>query len=747
MASDSPAMEQSAPIGRENQLRFLVNVAVRWWAVIALSTALLSLGFGGYGLMQAKRRPAVTAQATLTLKVVPSQWMDLRDVGGPGVAEFTAQDVIDEVDKSALAVEVARALVQRDVERGGPNAALVSEQDLQAKANEIERMISFEPILKTPQIVLKVKAAGLDEARDIAEYAARVFISLSIQSMQGEKSATHAFIRQQIDLMGEKLDAVEKREWNMREAMGFRTKDQILGDMESKRQELMDADTQKTQIELKLKELEQKLREKNAQLPEALGQITDEVVKKLMSELDNLLQEQLSMSIIYQPEFPGLQDLQAEIDEKKQAILEAVGRVEASTVGGADVWAERESLRQQYTQLQLQLAELDVRGRTIRKILDSRVEELLGLSDKTRDYMQVQNEVEQLRTQFSGLIKKEIEIRNQIERGVGRVDREGQPQVAPVSGQGRGARYWVNFIIGGVAGFVIGFAFAFVYEMLDTSIRGIDDVLRYVGLEVIGTIPKMKFTRRRGHRRGVYVTLTDDEQTDACIVTQHDPKSPISEAYRALRTNFQFATIQEKPRVLMVTSAVPGEGKTTTAVNLAVTFADSGVRVLLIDTDLRRPHVHHVLKMERGRGLADVLREGVDFRGVIRPTRVENLSIISSGRVPPNPSELIGSTRMQQLMMQLRGEFDLIICDAPSIHVVTDPVLLAMHMDTVLLVVSAGYARRETIFLARKRLDAAQCPIAGVVLNGLEATRRHYYYYYYYYDDSATRRRKSWYHL
>ncbi|MCL4694641.1 MAG: CpsD/CapB family tyrosine-protein kinase, partial [Candidatus Hydrogenedentes bacterium] len=284
-------------------------------------------------------------------------------------------------------------------------------------------------------------------------------------------------------------------------------------------------------------------------------------------------------------------------------------------------------------------------------------------------------------------------------------------------------------------------------EMNDTSIRSIEDVTDYIGLDVIGTIPQMRFGKAKTQRRGDYVVMTDEGNVDACIVSQHDPKSPISEAYRTLRTTCQLATLHQKPKTVMVTSSVPAEGKTTTAVNMAVTFADSGLRVLVVDTDLRRPHVHHVLRMERGPGLADVLREGYDVHTVIRPTRVENLWIISSGRVPPNPSELIGSDRMKKLLEQLGAEFDLVICDAPSMLVVTDPVLLATEVDTVVHVVSADHARRETVMRGKKLLETARANIAGVVLNNLKATRRHYYYYYYYYDESASEKPKRWYYF
>jgi len=311
-----------------------------------------------------------------------------------------------------------------------------------------------------------------------------------------------------------------------------------------------------------------------------------------------------------------------------------------------------------------------------------------------------------------------------------------------------GTVWWANLAIGGLVGLVGAFAIAMMAELNDTSIRNIEDVTSYIQLEVIGTIPKMRFGKPRGSRtkRATYVTTVDESQIDACIVTQHDPKSPISEAYRTLRTNFQFATIQMHPKIMMVTSAVPGEGKTTTVVNMAVTFADRGMRTLIVDTDMRRPNVHRVLRMDRGPGLADVLRDGVPTAEVIRETRIDNLWMVSSGRVPPNPSELISSDRMGELLAEFRGQFDAIICDAPSVLVVTDPVLLSSNVDTCVIVVSANFARRETVQRAKKLLTTANGHIAGVVLNGLETTRRHYYYYYYYYEDGGRVQRK-WYHF
>ncbi|HOE67210.1 MAG TPA: polysaccharide biosynthesis tyrosine autokinase [Candidatus Hydrogenedentes bacterium] len=749
MVSDTPPLDQATPQGRgENQLRFLLNVGLRRWRLIFACTLTGLILFGVFGTINLEN--PLGFEASTQFRVVKSPWQDLRDIGGSPARDITAEIVVKEIENNLrpFAEKVARALVQRDIEKSRAGAALATEEDLQRRGSAVQSTLAFEPIPGKDLIALRVQGSTPEEARETAEAAARVFIDTNVQSMKDDIAATHDFVQQQLELMRKDLDAAEKKEWEMRQAMGFRTRDRIVEDMERKRQELLDASEQRTQLLAKVEEIGNTLRSKNEQLPESLGQITDDVVRQLLGELDNLLQQQLSMSIVYTSEYPGLQEIEEEIREKKRAILEAVGKLQDGPLGGSSVWEERQTLRQQYLQLQLDLTSLDIRTATTQKLLQAHVDELPALAEKNLEYRQTEQEVEQLRAQFKKLIEKEFEVRTQLQRGLGHVEWYSPVDVRQSNVAGNGLKYWITWLLGALVGLGVGFGLSIILEMLDTSIRGIEDVNDYIGLEVIGTIPEMKFTRYgRVRRRGNYVVLENDEQADACIVTLHDPKSPISEAYRALRTNFQFANIQSKARLVMVTSAVPGEGKTTTAVNLAITLADSGVKVLLIDTDLRRPHVHHVLKMERGPGLADVLREGIDFHNVVRPTRVENLTIVSSGRVPPNPSELIGSERMQRLMDQLRHEFDMIIFDAPSILVVTDPVLLASHVDMVILVVSVNNARRETILRARRLLDAAQARVAGIVLNGLEATRRHYYYYYYYYDEEATRRKKNWYHL
>ncbi|MBM3290887.1 MAG: polysaccharide biosynthesis tyrosine autokinase, partial [Candidatus Hydrogenedentes bacterium] len=530
-----------------------------------------------------------------------------------------------------------------------------------------------EPVPNSGLIRITAQADDSDEAKRMAELGSRVFIDRNRQFLSEEEEDTHRFVVAKVDGLRAELDKADNALWQFRKDMGFRTKDQVTDQMQRLMQDVINAETTHDEIVAKMANIEEQLRAKNETLPMSIGQIPDAVVANLLEELNKLQSQRIQLSVIWQPGQGELADLEAEIGEKEQAILQAMKEVDSSTGGGRSVLEDRRSLREQYLGLQLQLTSLDIQAATNRKLINELETMLPGLAEKDKEYQDLVRQTEQLRGQLNGLLDKEFQISTGLRREQGFIERQGAATSAEVP-SARQVKPWFSFVIGAFIGLVVGFILAVMFELSDTSIRSIEDVSEYLGLDVIGTIPQMRFGRARGKYRGDYVPLTDGSEVDACIVTQNYPKSPISEAYRTLRTNLQLSTLHLKPKSIMVTSAVPGEGKTTTAVNMAVTFADSGMRVLIIDTDLRRPHVHHVLKTERGPGLADVLREGYDVHSVIRPTRVDNLWIVSSGRVPPNPSELIGSDRMRKLMAQLESEFDLVICDAPSMLVVTDPV-------------------------------------------------------------------------
>jgi capsular exopolysaccharide synthesis family protein len=736
----TPAAIPPQAVQHGNQLQFVVSVLSRHRVLIFVFTILASIVGASVGLLSGQWKPAY--RGTTELVVYQSELLNVL-----GSTPSSPKKLLDLVSKQTLSEDIARAMIQRDILSNGPRIALASTKEQAKEAAATNPRLTLEAIPDSSNISISFASTSETEAQVVTEMAARVFIDSCNRMLAEEDKDRHESITQELDDLRVKLEQAENTEWEYRQQMGFRTHDEVTEEMDRMNQELIESETKRELLNAKMQEIEAEFKGNNEQLPVALGDIGEGVVQQLRTELAELSAQELSMKVDYQPEYKPLRDLQFDIEAKKEALLAAVQSANSEITGGQDAWEDRARLREQYLKLQIDLTTLDIQTKTTEKILQDKKDHLPALFAKSLDYQKYVREAEQLRRQFEKAMDDEFETRTALRRGATQIGRKTPVAVAPLPRRAS-SNVWINMLMGAAIGFIVGFCLAVMMEQFDTSIRSIEDVTEYIGLDVIGTIPRMAFGKpRRGGRRGATVTMVDEDQVDACIVTQHDPKSPISEAYRTLRTKFQFATIQKRPKTVLITSAVPGEGKTTTAVNMAVTMADSGMRVLVIDTDLRRPNVHHVLRMERGPGLADVLRQGLDINSVIRPTRIKNLWIISSGRVPPNPSELIGSERMQRVLNHLKGRFDLILCDAPSVLVVTDPVLLSTFVDSTMLVVSVNNARRETILRAKQHLDAANAYIAGVVLNGLDASRRHYYYYYYYYDEGDHRTQKRWYHI
>lgn len=219
------------------------------------------------------------------------------------------------------------------------------------------------------------------------------------------------------------------------------------------------------------------------------------------------------------------------------------------------------------------------------------------------------------------------------------------------------------------------------------------------------------------------------------IITLKNPNSPVSEAYRTLRTNIQFSSPDKKVQSILITSSGPSEGKTTTSVNLAVTMAQSGSRTILVDCDQRKPKVHKLLSISNQIGLSNLLIEEVSMDGAITHSGIENLDILSSGTRPPNPSELLVSEKMQNFIECLKDKYDYIILDTPPVIMVTDAQILSKYADGCILVVASGEIDREAVAKAKEQLEKVNAKILGVVLNKLETNRRGYYGYYYYGED------------
>ncbi|MDQ0219252.1 CpsD/CapB family tyrosine-protein kinase [Peribacillus cavernae] len=213
------------------------------------------------------------------------------------------------------------------------------------------------------------------------------------------------------------------------------------------------------------------------------------------------------------------------------------------------------------------------------------------------------------------------------------------------------------------------------------------------------------------------------------LITKLNPKSPISEQYRTIRTNIQFSSVDKDVRSILVTSSGPGEGKSTTGANLAVVFAEQGKSVLFVDADLRKPTVHYTFNITNTFGLTNVLTKQADLKDTVFQTDERNLYVLPSGPIPPNPAELLGSKAMDDLMKEILQEFDLVLFDTPPILAVTDAQILANRCDGTILVVSSGKTEIEQAAKAKELLLSVNASILGTVLNNKKVKQGQYYYY------------------
>ncbi len=296
-----------------------------------------------------------------------------------------------------------------------------------------------------------------------------------------------------------------------------------------------------------------------------------------------------------------------------------------------------------------------------------------------------------------------------------------------------------TILLAAVIGFILAAGAAFLLEYLDDSLKNPDDVQKALALTTLGAIPVMPETATQGEL--------------AVVASSH---SMASEAFRVLRTNLRFAGVDRPLKTLLITSPSPSEGKSLTTANLGAALAQAGERVILVDADLHRPRLHRVFSLRNNRGVTSaLLEEHPDLDGLLQESTVPGLQILTSGPLPPNASELLGSARMRELLAALGSQADVLLLDSPPATALADAAVLATQTDGVLLVLDSGATRREVARRAMEALHRVNARVVGAILNRLPTSGGGYYYYYYYHgryhssDDgkpggSSSRRTPRW---
>ena len=360
--------------------------------------------------------------------------------------------------------------------------------------------------------------------------------------------------------------------------------------------------------------------------------------------------------------------------------------------------------------------------------LEKQKQEANKLNESAIQYSILKRDLESYRTLYEGLLEKmkEAGVSAGLKSNNFRIVDVARVPTSPIE-----PNVPRNLAFALMLGLTSGVGLAFLLEGLDNTVRTTEQAQLISGLPPLGMIPMGSRTARDGADSKRLVIASSKEAVE--LVTQVRPQSQMAESYRALRTSLLLSNLGAPPKVIMITSALPQEGKTTTSINCAVVLAQKGIRVLLIDADLRRPSIHKTLGMGPRSGLSNVLTGSATLQQTItRSPVLPNLSILPAGTPPPNPAELLASTNMRDVLEELRGQYDHIVVDTPPTLSVTDAVVLSPRADAIVLVIRSGHTTKQALRRSRDILMQVNAKVSGVLLNAVDLSSPDYYYYYEY---------------
>jgi capsular exopolysaccharide synthesis family protein len=449
-----------------------------------------------------------------------------------------------------------------------------------------------------------------------------------------------------------------------------------------------------------------------AQLPEAFSEPRTAELRRKLGELQTQYSQ---LKVIYGPKNPRL----LEIEEQTVAIQQQI----AESRTGLE-----EKLRADY--------ERAVRDETsLGAALNVAKAEAAQQNQASIQFNILRQEVETTKALYTDFLQKTNQAKIQEHEQHNNVKMIDPPQVptSPIA-----PNRMRTILIGFLFSLVAGIGLVFSLEYLDNTVKTVEDVNRYTQLPALSVIPAISGRNSRllagtgngKKKRAARHVGKNGSHVKANELMILDSRSSVAEAYRVLRTSVLLSSVDRPPKTILVTSGQPGEGKTTTVVNTAISLAHLGASVLIIDCDLRKPSTHKVLGVDQSRGLSTYLSRSVGINDVIQKLPISNLSLLPCGPIPPNPSEMISSAKMKQMLQSLTEIYDHIIIDSPPLLKVTDPVILSTMVDGVILVVHGGKSTRDVVRRTRQELSIAGAKIFGVVLNNVDAHSDGYDSYY-----------------
>lgn len=591
--------------------------------------------------------------------------------------------------------------------------------------------LSAEPLADTRMLVISVTHTDPILAADIVDNIAQVFIKRSFETKTEKYTNASEWLDRSTRELKAKVEEAEKELADYSSGHNIYSAD-AKENLAVEKLTKLHSEVTRAQTERLLKQslFEEVKAGRVSQLPDAFSDPRSAELKKRLGELSVTLTQ---LELTFGPRHPKivatkeeiasiqkqLDDSKGSLQEKLKADYERATRDEAS-LGAALEIAKNEAAQQNQAAIQFNIKKKDV------ETANSLYTEFLQRTNQAK-------------------------IQEHEQHSTMKMIDPPQVPMSPVA-PNRPRTILIGFLMSLVA----GVGLVFFLEYLDNTVKTVEDVSRYTQLPALSVIPAIRGRRQRvlksggnGLKHSGELALTNGKgkpqgngirsNTDQLLAL--DTRSSVAEAYRVLRTSVLLSSTENPPKTILVTSGQPGEGKTTTAVNTAISLAQLGASVLIIDCDLRKPSVHKVLGIDPTQGLSSYLSTRMEIDEVIQQLPIPNLSVMTSGRIPPNPAEMISSKRMKEMLRMLSERFDHIVIDSPPLLKVTDPVILSTMVDGVILVVHGGRSNRDVVRRTRQELSLAGARIFGVVLNNVsvhdEGSDSYYYEAYGDYEQGA----------
>jgi polysaccharide biosynthesis transport protein len=601
-------------------------------------------------------------------------------------------------------------------------ATIVSENDLNETpltAEQLSRLEPYEDAITGSEIVepiektniIKIRFVHTDPtlAQKVPNIIAEVFISNNISRAATGSKKAEDLLATKIATLQLTVKQIQERQFNYAKAHNIPLTNAAADNIEARR--LLELSTQVLQAQEKRKQAQAEWESaKNARDPFSVPEIQkSEYLSKLRETVSALKEKRDALLQVYTKEWPEVQQLEAQLGPREKELERSTSEI----LNG--VRSTYESA--QATEQALNKTYMEQRGTTTQQTHDQI--EMLAIAQ----------ELETNKQYLNGLLQKQKEL-----EATGSVEKTSDISVASFSRLPRqpiGPPRLRNILIALVLSLVAGIGLAFLLDFLDDTVNSMEDVDRYIHLPALALIPASKGDK--GRLIGPVGAAAPPGASNALALVD-DARSPVAEAYRHLRTSLLLSSAGQPPKTILVTSSQPSEGKTTTAINTAVMLAQTGAEVLIIDCDLRRPRLHAHFDVSNSVGLTNWLSGEKNVEALIQTyDKRANLKLLTSGPVPPNPAELLGSDEMRKLLTLLSERFAHIIIDSPPAISFTDASILSTMVDGVVLIVHGGKSSRAVVRRARQQLLDVGANIFGVVLNNVKLESQQDYYYAGYY--------------